>query len=314
MSSRTPPPCSAREWSPPVRALLTQQVADAVAEREARAAMPALTPILDDSLGAGAPAIRGKSLSALGQLRADRPASRASSTICAASFRRLRCRTCAPGRHRSPRSPAAAPASTPSRPRGGFPAARVLAIDLSLASLGYARARRRTLGVDESRLRAGRHPATRLARPPLRRDRVERRAASSGRSVRGLAQPADAAAARRLHAWSGSTASWRAPTRAACGPSSPSAATAHAATDIRRSRQDMHGVRGDPAAARDAWIGDFFSVSGCRDLLFHVQEHRLTLPQIKGFLAEQRSAISSASRSTRPPAAAIARRFPTDAP
>ena len=32
--------------------------------------------------------------------------------------------------------------------------------------------------------------------------------------------------------------------------------------------------------------GDFFSTSGCRDLLFHVQEHRLTLPQIADFLAE----------------------------
>jgi hypothetical protein len=29
---------------------------------------------------------------------------------------------------------------------------------------------------------------------------------------------------------------------------------------------------------------DFFSVSGCRDLLFHVQEHRLGIPQIKKFL------------------------------
>ncbi|MEA3027773.1 MAG: hypothetical protein QOF91_3058 [Alphaproteobacteria bacterium] len=30
--------------------------------------------------------------------------------------------------------------------------------------------------------------------------------------------------------------------------------------------------------------GDFFNTSGCRDLLFHVQEHRFTLPQIKEFL------------------------------
>ena len=33
-------------------------------------------------------------------------------------------------------------------------------------------------------------------------------------------------------------------------------------------------------------VKDFFSTSECRDLLFHVQEHRLTLPQIAGFLAE----------------------------
>jgi hypothetical protein len=30
---------------------------------------------------------------------------------------------------------------------------------------------------------------------------------------------------------------------------------------------------------------DFYTVSGCRDLLFHVQEHRMTLPQIKAFIA-----------------------------
>jgi SAM-dependent methyltransferase len=32
--------------------------------------------------------------------------------------------------------------------------------------------------------------------------------------------------------------------------------------------------------------GDFFSMSSCRDLLFHVQEHRFTIPQISAFLAE----------------------------
>src|SRR5205085_12421255 len=31
---------------------------------------------------------------------------------------------------------------------------------------------------------------------------------------------------------------------------------------------------------------DFFNISGCRDLFFHVQEHRLDLPQIKSFLDE----------------------------
>jgi SAM-dependent methyltransferase len=30
---------------------------------------------------------------------------------------------------------------------------------------------------------------------------------------------------------------------------------------------------------------DFYSMSGCRDLLFHVQEHRFTLPQIEAMLA-----------------------------
>jgi hypothetical protein len=32
---------------------------------------------------------------------------------------------------------------------------------------------------------------------------------------------------------------------------------------------------------------DFYSTSECRDFLFHTQEHRMTLPAIKRFLAEQ---------------------------
>ncbi len=54
------------------------------------------------------------------------------------------------------------------------------------------------------------------------------------------------------------------------------------AGDIRRCRQDLLAD-----AARFPTViesPDFFSVSDCRDLLFHVQEHRLTLPQIKAFL------------------------------
>jgi hypothetical protein len=33
--------------------------------------------------------------------------------------------------------------------------------------------------------------------------------------------------------------------------------------------------------------GDFYSISGCRDLLFNVMEHRFTISRIKAFLDEQ---------------------------
>jgi SAM-dependent methyltransferase len=65
------------------------------------------------------------------------------------------------------------------------------------------------------------------------------------------------------------------------------AARGYASTpdDIRRFRRDL--------AIRDAdelqWLSrfpDFYSTSECRDLLFHVQEHRLTLDQIESFLSE----------------------------
>jgi Tfp pilus assembly protein PilF/SAM-dependent methyltransferase len=57
------------------------------------------------------------------------------------------------------------------------------------------------------------------------------------------------------------------------------------ADDIRRCRQDLLAAGGE-ACQRLTEYKDFFSVSDCRDLLFHVQERRFTLPQIKAFLVE----------------------------
>lgn len=55
--------------------------------------------------------------------------------------------------------------------------------------------------------------------------------------------------------------------------------------DIRRVRRDLaaHGP------AQLEWLSkfpDFYSMSECRDLIFHVQEHCLTLDQIESFLSE----------------------------
>ena len=52
--------------------------------------------------------------------------------------------------------------------------------------------------------------------------------------------------------------------------------------DIRRCRQDIITMAedGDNEMAKICNRNDFFSLSECRDLLFHVQEHRFTLPQI----------------------------------
>lgn len=48
--------------------------------------------------------------------------------------------------------------------------------------------------------------------------------------------------------------------------------------DIRRCRDDLIAAQPDNPVTR--WA-DFFSTSACRDLLFHVEEHRVTIPQIK---------------------------------
>ena len=58
------------------------------------------------------------------------------------------------------------------------------------------------------------------------------------------------------------------------------------ADDIRRCRQDLV-ARSDAWALRLAASPDFASVSGCRDLLFHVQEQAVTLPEVAAFLASE---------------------------
>jgi tetratricopeptide (TPR) repeat protein/2-polyprenyl-3-methyl-5-hydroxy-6-metoxy-1,4-benzoquinol methylase len=56
--------------------------------------------------------------------------------------------------------------------------------------------------------------------------------------------------------------------------------------DIRRFRQDLAVGNAGVELQSLSQGQDFFSTSECRDLLFHVQEHRLTLSQIESFLAD----------------------------
>jgi tetratricopeptide (TPR) repeat protein/2-polyprenyl-3-methyl-5-hydroxy-6-metoxy-1,4-benzoquinol methylase len=57
------------------------------------------------------------------------------------------------------------------------------------------------------------------------------------------------------------------------------------AVDIRRFRQDFARYSSLELQALSQYR-DFYSTSECRDLLFHVQEHRLTLGQIESFIAD----------------------------
>jgi tetratricopeptide (TPR) repeat protein/SAM-dependent methyltransferase len=66
------------------------------------------------------------------------------------------------------------------------------------------------------------------------------------------------------------------------------AASGYASTpaDIRRFRQDVIALEPHDELRRLAQSKGFYSMSECRDLAFHVQEHQLTLGQIDSFLAE----------------------------
>ena len=58
------------------------------------------------------------------------------------------------------------------------------------------------------------------------------------------------------------------------------------ADEIRRCRQDFLACPDGTPEKEATRFWDFYSLSDCRDLLFHVQEHQLALPQIGRFIAE----------------------------
>jgi tetratricopeptide (TPR) repeat protein/SAM-dependent methyltransferase len=61
---------------------------------------------------------------------------------------------------------------------------------------------------------------------------------------------------------------------------------ASTAEDIRRSRQDILALAESEPARQIASHPDFFATSECRDMFFHVQEHQLTLPEIADFIGK----------------------------
>jgi len=164
--------------------------------------------------------------------------------------------------------------------------ARVLALDLSLASLGYATRKTREMGL-----------------------RNIEYAHADLLQLGALGRTFDLIAATGvLHHLADPTAGWRV-LRSLLRPrgfmriglyselARGSVAAARAfiaernygstAADIRRCRQDLTS-RDLGAASAVVNDPDFFTTSACRDLLFHVQEHRFRLPDIRQFLDENR--------------------------
>ena len=88
---------------------------------------------------------------------------------------------------------------------------------------------------------------------------------------------------------------------------------------IRQCRRALAatGAPGDGSGIADADIRsitlspDFFSTSACRDLLFHVQEHRFTLPQIDSMVRNHGLTLVGVEVEAAT-AARYAARFPED--
>ena len=166
-----------------------------------------------------------------------------------------------------------------------FPTARILAVDLSLTSLAYAKRRSRELGFD--RVEYAQADILELGALDRRFDVVEsigvlhhlRDPIQGWRVLAGLLKPGGmmfiglyselarkaVVAARAFIAAHGFDAS---------------------ADGIRRARHAILDTMDDSVTRRLRTNVDFYSLSGCRDLLFHVQEHRFTVKQVASAIAE----------------------------
>jgi tetratricopeptide (TPR) repeat protein/2-polyprenyl-3-methyl-5-hydroxy-6-metoxy-1,4-benzoquinol methylase len=81
---------------------------------------------------------------------------------------------------------------------------------------------------------------------------------------------------------------------------------------IREFRRFVFAHDADPLLARLARGEDFYSTSGLRDLVFNVQEHRFTLPQIAAILSELRLTFLGFEFGDSGTAPAYRARFPAD--
>ena len=166
------------------------------------------------------------------------------------------------------------------------PEVRVLAIDISLASLAYARRKAREEGLDT--IAFAQADIMNLATLGRSFDRIEAvgvlhhlaEPLAGWRILLSLLRPRGVMCIG-LYSETARRATVKARALIAERGYRPSA------EDIRKCRQDL--VRED---IDHRWRGvttsyDFYSTSGCRDMLFNVMEHRFTIAQIAAFLREQ---------------------------
>ena len=162
---------------------------------------------------------------------------------------------------------------------------RVLAVDLSLASLAYGACMAQRLGV--ANVEFAQADILELGSMPQRFDLIE----STGvihhlqdpvQGLRILCSLLKPAGVMKLALYSQAARRPVVAARALIGAHRYSTS----APDIRHCRKTL--MRMDPGAPERqvTGFGDFYSLSECRDLLFHVQEHRFTIPGIRTLLAD----------------------------
>ena len=258
-----------RSWPQSVDALVTQQIRDPAQERQIASTIPALTPI-DGGISSVVreqyeenPYPRWVTAGPPGQppILGERPSGQAFDALIAG---------CGTGLATSEFARYA---------RG----ARILAVDLSLASLSYAKRMAQKLGL--SNVEFVQADIMKLGTIDRRFDFID----ASGvlhhlvdpfegwRILLSLLRPGGtmevglySATARRNVVAARAIIAQR--------------GFRPVAADIRLCREYIAAAPGDSLLHSLTRSDDFFTTSACRDLLFHPQEHRLNLPDIKAFL------------------------------
>lgn len=270
-------------WPLPVRVLIAQQVHDVETERRLRAGIPVLTPIADEVSQAVRQQyeempyprwVRAPSLATPRDLN---------------SFVRAAFPNAAPCPLQGPAELLVAGCGTGRLPilyARELQDRNILAVDLSLSSLAYASRKAAEAGLHGIAFAQ----ADLLTLPSLGRsfDAIDcsgvlHHLADPMAGWRGLVSMLRPGGFMRIALYS---RSGRAPINAA---RKLLAEQGYGSTpdEIRRFRRHAIGSA-DPQMQALLRFVDFFSVSECRDLLFHVQEHQMTLPDIAAFLDENR--------------------------
>ena len=166
-----------------------------------------------------------------------------------------------------------------------YPNAKVLAVDISLASLAYARRKAREANVRN--IEFAQADIMNLGSIGRRFDRIEAIGVlhhlmdpqAGWRILLSLLRPGGVmlVGLYSVTARQGINAARAFVSERGCRPT---------ADGIRACRQEL--IRRAPLQQELESINDFFTMSECRDLLFHVMEHQFTIARIKAFVTEQR--------------------------
>jgi len=260
----------ARPWPASVAALLAQQIKEPAEERQIAATIPALTPIDGDV----SRAVR-QQYEESPYPRWVKPGPPGEPIVLAVR---------SPEQHLDVLIAGCGTGLSAVEFARQTPRARVLAVDLSVASLAYAK--RMALSYGLATIECAQADITKLATIGRSFDYID----ASG-VLHHLADPWEGwrvllsllrpAGVMQVGLYSHSARASVVAARALIaergyGPT---------VEDIRRCREDVMAAENGSLLRSVIQWNDFFAANECRDLLFHVQEHRATLAEIKAFIA-----------------------------